>query len=53
MTLETLQLLRQMLANQQLSVGAPDFAETARQVIQAISELDEAIAAAAPEPIVE
>ena len=45
MTLETLQLLRQMLGSQQLAVGAPDFAETARQVIQAVAELDEAIAA--------
>lgn len=44
MTLGTLQLLRQMLGNQQLAVGAPDFAETAMQVVQAITELDDAIA---------
>jgi len=46
MTLATLMLLRDLLAAQQLSVGAEGFAETVKAVSQAMAELDEAIAAA-------
>lgn len=39
----TLRLLRTLLAGQQLQVGAPDFADTARTVLIALAELDAAI----------
>lgn len=48
MTLETLLLLRQILASQSLSVGADDFRPVARQVLSALDELDEAIRQAQP-----
>lgn len=49
MTLATLVLLRDLLRAQQLSVGAEDFAPTARAVLVALDELDEAIATATQE----
>jgi len=45
-SLETLLLLRRCLHAQQLSVGDPAFPVTARQVLAALDELDQAIAAA-------
>lgn len=52
MSRETLLLLRQMLGNQTLTVGADDFPATARAVIAALEELDAAlgVTAAAPPP---
>jgi len=46
MTLGTLLLLRQCLQAQQLVVGDPTFRDSARSVLVALDELDEAIAAA-------
>lgn len=43
MSLETLLLLRSVLARQTLEVGAEDFAPVARQVLAALAELDDAI----------
>lgn len=43
MTLETLLLLQQLLLNQQLQVGSPDFVEAAGRVVVALEELDRAI----------
>lgn len=43
---ETLLFLQQILNAQQLSAGAPDFAEAAQAVVRAKAELAEAIAAA-------
>ena len=44
MTKETLVFLRNLLASQQISVGADDFLETTQMVTAALKELDEAIA---------
>lgn len=44
MSLETLLLLRHCLTSQVLQVGAPDFKETADQVVRALVEVDDAIA---------
>lgn len=46
MTLATLLLLRQVLGVQQLHVGDEAFRASARAVLTALDELDEAIAAA-------
>lgn len=43
MTLETLHLLRNMLAGVTLQVGAPDFLDTAKSTAKALVELDKAI----------
>lgn len=45
MTLATLLLLQRCLHAQQMSVGDPAFATTARQVLDALAELDVEIAA--------
>ena len=52
MTPETLVLLRDLLAAQQLSVGASDFIEAAQQIATALAELDVAIASAGPGDVV-
>lgn len=46
MSLETLLFLQRLLHGQQLTVGAPDFPETAHAVVVALLELETAIAAA-------
>jgi hypothetical protein len=46
MTLKTLLVLKRCLQGQQLNVGAPDFPDIARDVLAALGELSEAIAAA-------
>lgn len=46
MTLATLLLLRQCLQAQQLLVGDPSFRDSARSVLVALDEIDEAIATA-------
>lgn len=46
MTAETLVFLRDLLARQTLAVGAPDFPVTARTVLAALAELDDALTAA-------
>ncbi len=46
MSLTTLELLRQLLVGQQLAVGDPTFTATALAVIEALRELDAAIAEA-------
>ncbi len=46
LSLDTLVLLRDVLAAQQLAAGSPDFAVTAQKVITALDELDIAIEAA-------
>jgi len=43
MTIETLMFLRQLVANQQLTVGAPDFLNVVDMLMKAIAELDIAI----------
>jgi len=43
MSLETLLLLRQILAQQTLSVGAEDFAQVSIRIATALAELDHAI----------
>lgn len=43
MTIETLRLLQRLLCGQQLTVGAPDFPETALAVIRALGEIEEAV----------
>jgi len=45
-TLATLLLLRQVLQAQQLVVGDPAFRDSARSVLVALDELDQAIAEA-------
>lgn len=47
MTLETLLLLRRVLAAQQLNVGDPEFTATATAAAAALAEIDDAITAAA------
>ena len=44
MTPEVLTFLRDLVAVQRLNAGAHDFAETARIVVQALADLDAAIA---------
>lgn len=44
MTLETLLLLQRCLYAQQMNVGDPSFRDTAKSVLKAMEELDEAIA---------
>lgn len=46
MTLQTLLLLKRCLQAQQLAVGAPDFPAVAAETLEALKELDEAIAEA-------
>lgn len=48
MSIDTLLLLRQVLATQTLTVGADDFTAVAERVLVALRELDEAIARAQP-----
>ena len=43
MTIETLVLLRDLLAAQSLSVAAPDFEVMAQRTVTALAELDAAI----------
>lgn len=43
MTIETLVLLRDLLANQTLAVAAPDFEVMAQRTVTALAELDAAI----------
>ena len=43
MSIETLTLLRAILGQQNLAVGATDFSTTATQIIAALRELDFAI----------
>ena len=45
MTPETLNLLRNILINQQIAVGAEDFLATATVAATALAELDRALAA--------
>jgi hypothetical protein len=49
LSLDSLVLLRQILAAQTLQVGAPDFEEMARTAARALVELDAAISLAAEE----
>ena len=50
MSVETLVLLRNLLAGQMLNIGAADFPETAHAVTVALSELDTAIREAPTSP---
>lgn len=50
LSLDTLRLLRRVLAQQQLVVGDPQFAQAAQAAATALAELDEAIAGAETEP---
>lgn len=43
LSVETLTLLRSLLASQQLQVGAPNFPEMAQAVLTALAELDTAL----------
>lgn len=50
LSLPTLLLLRRILGQQSLAVGAPDFVGAATVVLGALAELDAAIEAATPTP---